>query len=90
MDVYLALGYIASISSIVSSAYSYTHPFEDLLTKQILKVGIAIYFVLTTITALYQYKVKGNICWRGTRFVESQVSLLTEAIFGSTFGDREV
>ncbi|KAJ3261819.1 hypothetical protein HK103_004770 [Boothiomyces macroporosus] len=64
---YLILGYVAAISAITSSAYSYTYPFEEPLTKLILIVGCGIYFLFVGLNALHTKYVKKDIIFVGNR-----------------------
>jgi hypothetical protein len=55
INLHLVLGYLAAISSIASAAYSYTHPFEELFTKQVIVVGCIMYQDIKIVILLARY-----------------------------------
>ncbi|KAI9510300.1 microsomal signal peptidase 25 kDa subunit-domain-containing protein [Russula earlei] len=64
-DVRLALGWTSVIIAGSTAFYSYRLDFEQ--TKPVIWIGLIVYFILTSIQALYAYFVEGDIIFVGKR-----------------------
>ncbi|KAI8896015.1 signal peptidase complex subunit 2 [Globomyces pollinis-pini] len=89
MNRHLVLGYIAAIASIASAAYSYTHPFEEPLTKQIIFVGCSIYFLFVNVLLIHNKFIRGDIVFVGTK-KSSPTEKITIKLSTSKYSDKVV
>jgi signal peptidase complex subunit 2 len=64
-DRWLILAFGASCFAVYGGVYNYLNPFQD--SKDVLKVCVFFYFLLTGILSLHDYFIKDKIIFQGSR-----------------------
>ncbi|ORX80681.1 hypothetical protein BCR32DRAFT_245433 [Anaeromyces robustus] len=84
-NIYLALGYTASLIAGAASLYSYLNPFEK--CKGILVVSVSLYFILCGIMTIYNKYVKKNEIFNGNKKDEKDIKSVTVSSKNEKYSD---